>query len=327
MAAKDFLLSLKYRNSLPCSQSGPYFKTIGNYVADESLQYRISSLEKSYIWQPHFGPDVGLKIDLVDHNTILQDKSSQLPVDIADKKFLVGAIEQSNGKVDEEQPWWLRNTTYMENNLFKMKTDMMQAAKTQKLTDEEFDPFDPLNIERSFEVVDQTVDELSTRDTSRKVLWSAAVIPADFSSYNMSENCHSLVRFDVDPRSIAIDSDNNIGANKRRKIENCIISNIRAPKTTHAKAAKSFETSLVAPFFDDEEDTHVLSQSIKYGWVKDFNMEPQDVGVDDSFVISLRHSSDDGVAFVEFFPISTRIDMKKMNTEDSMPFECELTRR
>ena len=36
-----------------------------------SKEYKISTLEKSFIWQPNFGLDMGINLDLVDQESIL----------------------------------------------------------------------------------------------------------------------------------------------------------------------------------------------------------------------------------------------------------------
>lgn len=63
----DFICLPQFHNNLPNAPCGPYLKNIEllNPYSDFSL-YKTSSLEKNHIWQPHFGPDLGLRLDLVD---------------------------------------------------------------------------------------------------------------------------------------------------------------------------------------------------------------------------------------------------------------------
>ena len=67
-----FLFSLKFQNTLPNAPSGPFFKKVPLYsVMNPLKEYKVSTLEKSFIWQPNFGLDMGVNLDLVDQESIL----------------------------------------------------------------------------------------------------------------------------------------------------------------------------------------------------------------------------------------------------------------
>ena len=48
--------------------------------------YQVSTLEKSCIWQPHYGPELGLRLDLVDQESII-------PTDTNNGKNVIDANE------------------------------------------------------------------------------------------------------------------------------------------------------------------------------------------------------------------------------------------
>ena len=70
--ASEFICQPQFHNSLPNAPCGPYFKQVDllHPYADFAT-YRASSLEKNYVWQPHFPPDLGIRLNLVDQESIL----------------------------------------------------------------------------------------------------------------------------------------------------------------------------------------------------------------------------------------------------------------
>ena len=78
--------------------------------------YYQSSLEKNYVWKPHF-PEAGIQLDLWDKDSFLvpEDEERRGTLDYEDFKYIQ---EESGGRKttskDIERPWWLRNTTYLE---------------------------------------------------------------------------------------------------------------------------------------------------------------------------------------------------------------------
>jgi len=138
LPADEFIIKLKFANNLPNAPSGPFLKSIpyvnnGSYSSlydNKFPEYRTSTLEKGYTWQPHFGPDLGIQLDLVDQDSILE--TDHQTVDQSDLKYLTGSVDSGRAKLaqlDQSKPLWLRNTTYMENNLFQRGKDQSNGAK------------------------------------------------------------------------------------------------------------------------------------------------------------------------------------------------------
>ena len=81
--------------------------------------YYQSSIEKNYVWRPHF-PEAGIQVDLWDKESLIvpQDAALRGSLDMRDLKYIQEGQEGSGGRKaaskDIERPWWLRNTTYLE---------------------------------------------------------------------------------------------------------------------------------------------------------------------------------------------------------------------
>jgi hypothetical protein len=351
----DYQLNLKFQNSLPNAPSGPFLKNIKiTHSFDEFPEYCTSTLEKNYIWQPHFGPDMGVKLDLVDQEAILaQDKGSQL--DQADMKYLA-TNDKSRGKTkqidDSNKPWWLRNTTYMENNLFnitKVKAKAAEAAQTfsAKRPDLDYnrDMLSTAFINDSFDIVSKTVENLIAKNGANKLVRDMPVVPISTENPHalpFVDRPHSLVRFDEDPvistraagsaEEDYSSSSSSTSASKRRKVDTGLITNLRRTVKSAELRNEVLEVSLVSPLVSPlvtaALDAAGAGGELLYSWVKDYRMDIQHIQGGDSFVFVLPepatngagHSS--GAEAVQYFPIRTRVEMKKMNPEDSRPHDC-----
>jgi hypothetical protein len=341
----DYQLNLKFQNSLPNAPSGPFLKNIKiTHSFDEFPEYCTSTLEKNYIWQPHFGPDMGVQLDLVDQEAILaQDKGSQL--DQADMKYLANNGDKSRGKTkhidDSNKPWWLRNTTYMENNLFniaKVKAKAAEATMTMSAKrpalDYDRDMLSTAFINESFDIVSKTVESLIAKNGANRLLRDMPVVPILVEgpqAVPFMDRPHSLVRFDEDPviatRSAgsaeedSSSSSSSAPALKRRKVDTGLITNLRQTVKSSELRSEVLEVSLVSPL--------ATLLDAAGSWVKDYRMDVQHTQLDDSFLFVLQdqedreqdHSSGADAA-VRYFPIRARVDMKKMNPEDSRPHDC-----
>lgn len=365
-APTEFLINLKYQNTLPTAPSGPFFKNVNVYHGYEKFgEYYTSTLEKNYVWQPHVGLDVGVNLDLVDQDAMLagtHDKNAQ-PIDPAELKYLMGNVDKGRGKqkqIDQStKPWWLRNTTYMENNLFNAvntKTDSdalmkFNEAKRREMGDD-LDPFATKYIDSSFDLVEQTIQNLEKKATGKKskVVWSVPILPLELESIlgSMNERVFSLIRFDEDPTDV-IDNNGEGGElektsekyrAKRRRINRSIATNVRqAVKNEHQIKAGGIELSLVAPPSAEEADSAGASSdgdSVRYSWVKDYRMEVQDSKSDDCYLLLVNQKQLDEAAAQGtsvddakgvYFPIRARVDMKKLSKEESMPSDCKVSRR
>ena len=283
--SKDFLIALKYQNGLPSAPSGPFLKEVGMYHKfDEVSEFRTSTLEKNYVWQPHFGPDLGVKIDLVDQEAILANPGQQV-VDQSDLRYLTGTVEKGRGKlrkVDQKsKPWWLRDTTYIDNNIFnapaKVKEGVLKnnAARISKIKDK----MDPLSLDAaqaSFDDVQRTVNNIITQKSGqkRKVSRVLNILPLLYSlgpdedagdGHLAPCKSHALVRFDEDPASHTVTvkseaSQQDVTASavsgaeiaedekKWLRMKEGIITNLRqSVKRSDVGKGHTLEVSLVAP--------------------------------------------------------------------------------
>lgn len=347
----EFLISLKYHNNLPNAPSGPFLKNINILQSlDEFPEFRTSTLEKGYVWQPHFGLDLGVKLDLVDQDAILfQEKNNAAPIlDQSDLKYLTSTVEKNRGKTKQidqsSKPWWLRNTTYMENNLYNVGRVKAIAAESAKEIsakkkdniDYDVDMLSTSYINDSFDLTARTLARLVAENAKRKVLRDLPVVPMESAELSvpafLGKN-HSLVRFDEDPVVLATEegyssSSSTSAPAKRRRVDVGVITNLRqAVKSEHTRNA-ALEVSLVSPLVQTTSETsngNFNVKEVRYGWVKDYRMDIQQSKVNDSFlfVYSVGGVSSSGNDdSVQYFPIGSRIDMKKMNPEDSLPHEC-----
>lgn len=369
----DFLIQLKFQNNLPNAPSGPFLKNISILQSfDEFPEFRTSTLEKGYVWQPHFGLDMGIKLDLVDQEAILaQDKGSQ-QLDQSDLRYLTGTVEKGRGKAKQidqsSKPWWLRNTTYMENNLYnvarvKVKTAEAKrevSAKRQAI-DYNLDMFSTEFINDSFDQVSKTIEKLIAKNANGKLVREMPVVP--LGGDVLSRGLHSLVRFDEDP-TVAVSNGSSASEEgyssssssapnaKRRKVDQGLITNLRQMVKSEDLKNQVSEVSLVSPLVvpaaskSDQQQADQEAGQVVYSWVKDYRMDVQQIQDSFLFVFSdnsnsnsttngtngangassssstNNHSSGGMEEVVQYFPVRTRVDMKKMNPEDSLPHDC-----
>jgi len=345
---EEFLISLKFQNNLPNAPSGPFLKNINILQSlEEFPEFRTSTLEKGYVWQPHFGLDLGVKLDLVDQDAILYNE--KVPVlDQSDLKYLSGAGDKNRGKTKQidqsSKPWWLRNTTYMENNLYNVgrvkaiaaESSKEVSAKRKADVDYNVDMFSTRFINDSFDLTAKTVAGLVAKNAKSKVVREMPVVPMDYSDLDVIQffaKKHSLVRFDEDPTVASTGTGADEGyssssstaatpANKKRKVDAGLITNLRQTvKSEELKNAVNLEVSLVSPLVSTTSE--VAANESMYSWVKDYRMDVAHSQLCDSFLFVYKNSSEGGNAgSVQYFPIQARVDMKKMNPEESLPHEC-----
>eukprot|EP01034_Spumella_vulgaris_P024883 gene24883-31273_t len=180
-------------------------------------------------------------------------------------------------------------------------------------------------------------------------MWEVPIVPLELPS-NMTtanEKSYSLVRFDEDP----LNSVNDVPDQKRRRVNGSIATNFRQSKRhddQFTKAGAAIEVSLVAPTVAtlDASAEDESEENRRYEWVKDYRMEVADSKIDDCFMLlvdqgaisaamakdketttSERDSSIRSTEVARYFPVRSRVDMRKMTVEESMPHECTVTRR
>ena len=98
----EYMCIPQLQNSIPIVTSGPHVQKIQIPMDFDSIaSYRMSTLEKGYIWQPHYGFDIGLNIDLVDDQAIAPVLPTNMTtkLNIQDKKFLFHLHLYHVGKV------------------------------------------------------------------------------------------------------------------------------------------------------------------------------------------------------------------------------------
>lgn len=191
----QFLCSLQYQNTLPSVPSGPFFKQISPvYSFTQYATFQVSSLEKSYVWQPHFGPDAGIKLDLVDQESILLDSSTL--ANEADKKIFSAqqtAHKNKNHRAELVLPAWLRESPNLDTTIYRDEKKLKEepAAKKTRVSD---DPYSVEQVGQSFTAVIKTLQQLEQKSgPARKLEWSVDIVPAG----SLLEEL-SIVRFDED---------------------------------------------------------------------------------------------------------------------------------
>lgn len=325
----DFIVKLQYQNNLPNAPSGPFFKNVGLFHTLENFaEYSTSTLEKNFVWQPHFGPDLGMNLDLVDQEAMLTSDYHQ-QVDQSELKYLSGNIEKGRGKLKQldamNKPWWLRNTTYVENNLFNAinkNGDETAVKKSQELKKQKLEMIDPFSVEfidKSFELAENVPSQIAKRGEKRKVEWILPLLPQNF----RTERSFSIVRFDENPTGAKKEEGDETA---RKRLRENIITNIRQSTKTDRYANTGFEVSMVAPSAGEKD---AAESGSTYSWVKDYRMEIQGAINEQCFVFIFQQGSPDGAnaASISYFPLRSCIDMKKIGTEESQPHESLVRRR
>jgi hypothetical protein len=131
MSDSDFIFQLKYSNTLPEVPSGPYFKDMPPIrKLEEYGKYSVSSLERSYIWQPHFGPEAGVRLDLQDQDSVLV--TSKEEPDHLDLRYLPASVT-GKGHESENRPLWLRNTVYSGIAMSETKKKLAEQKASEQL--------------------------------------------------------------------------------------------------------------------------------------------------------------------------------------------------
>ena len=262
----DFICLPQFHNTLPNAPSGPYLKNIELlHRYQDFSQYKTSSLEKNYVWQPHFGPDLGLRLDLVDQEAILNPINirNEDSIDASEMRLLKGdAPERGRGKLRSleggEKPWWLRNTTYLENNLYSSVVQTKTEFKRQRVGTAFISGIE--SFIASFDRIDGNLQRFTKESREKfnlEVEWSIPVLPGDdFSNY------FALARFDEDPdttmnrpkiekeKEKEIETDTEEVESVENQAEFGILANIRqsSPDEENTKTnLTSFFASLVLP--------------------------------------------------------------------------------
>lgn len=270
----------------------------------------MSTLEKGYIWNPHVDVDINMKIDFVDQESITSRPSKPI-LHAMDHIYLHPVTAHKD--TETVAPWWLRNTTYLENNLFAdPKSRVSEIASTSVHENENVTSTSGKNdedVSKSFELVDETITKLVSMKGDIKLISSFEIIPNE--SLMKEDHQISYLRFD----EILI-------PNKRMK--SSIVTNIRSLETAKLAKLSAFESSLVAPsdqYIESKDESEMI-------WIRDYILESQTNHKKDSYLLSLVPDDEDEVrGKVLYCPIQSRLEMKKMAVEDSKPVNILLTRK
>jgi hypothetical protein len=318
-----FVCFRQFSNSLPNAPSGPFFRP-KKIDAQESFEkyakYEVSSLEKSFIWQPHFGADVGINLDLVDQDAMLMYVPNQV-MDPGDMKFLQVADstrkKSRGGDLITEKPWWLRNTTYLENNLFKVNTRELptQGSKTIRPVS---DPLSIPVIDASFTEVEKTLKAQIEQNKDKQLEWCVDFVPTSLDSKIL----FSLIRFDEDPRKLV--SDVNKKDEGKRKVRKSLLTNARMSKEGDGRK-EGVLVSLVASTDPQIQPSENSGEAAHFDWISDFKMDSRPAEADDYLIVLTESNGVKEVA--EYYQLQNRVELRQLARLECDPHDAFVSRR
>ena len=303
----EFLCNISFKNTLPPAPSGPFFKQVDLARRHENFaEYHVSSLEKGYVWQPHFDRRVNIDLDLVDQDAILQPQDSQADRDAADKEvtmYLSGVTGERAGRSNAKKEhqanhWWLRDTLYFDNKLDRNshRTSKRDSDKTVEV-DQIIDPCDTGVISATFASAIEGDSKLEAN-----VEWSVPFLP---SVSVEQDKLYSLARFEEDPRT---------DGSKKRKMDTSIVSNIRIAKKGNGQ---SYAVSMLAK--EDGDDDDEVTDGV-YKWIRDYRMDLK-TNVADQYAVCVDGEKAD------FSLVGSLFNMGKLDVEEAMPYEATVVIR
>jgi hypothetical protein len=330
----QFICVPKFQNSLPRVPCGPYFKTIQlTHTFDNFASYTMSSLENSFIWQPHTKIDVGLNIDLVDQDMILASNRSSGVVDKDDVLFL-NAISDRKRKVDvlNKRVPWLKRTTYTSNDLnnnINKFTEVVQTKSQDKLQITSL--LDKSSVELSFDASRKLTKSSIQTKSKRAVDWVLPLVP----DINMWTQALFQVQYTDDTfklGGVSTSDENNSSSNdgnaaKRHKACTSSIITMRrleVKKDEEIKNKSSFAASLhsnLSTNLNSDLSTSTDNTAAqRYPLVRDFRVDLEGGKGDDLYALSVHipyhtshHDKGDDVetnGYCSFVPLKSRIKVK-----------------
>jgi hypothetical protein len=290
---------------------------------EEFARYNFSSLEKSYIWQPHFGPDLNTRLSLVDQEAILAEPSNESRKEIKKETTEYTSGTSSSGvdlrkKETRQKHWWLRETVYSENNILKNRSAGNDEGAHYTSVDDVFDPFTVEAIEKSFEDVKTTVGSLD------QVEWSVPIKP----DLLFGNNHYAYISFDENPeaadgatskqnlfqnQSQSDESSSTLGKRQRQSI----VTNIRQSKSKKG-SNNTYAVSIVTPP-DENVDS---SDTIAYRWTKDYRMIMKNKDWLDHVILVIDPSES-----AKYFSIGVNMEMDKLNIDEVDPHNAAVVRK
>jgi hypothetical protein len=339
----NFICIPQFQNNLPRVPTGPFFRTVElpHSFEDFAVYTAGSSLERSYVWQPHTSQDAGLRMDFVDQERVLNQHQKSVTLHPSDKAFI--SERKHNERLNDEKLSWLRETIYSNNDLynntnkFRGNEDMERghAALTKKQIGDHTNPFSNSFIGLSFDAATTktraSLEKNKKKDgnTSRgSVEWVLPVLP---SSDDMWGQILSMVQFETGTLDLLEEGGGDAAAQqdrKRRRVRSTIVTNIRVPdddSKKHGEVSQSYEVSLTG-----KEDTSSSSSSSpaagetqEYAWKRDLKMDIRNKSLADTFILV----PDVAAGVCEICPVRSKIDMRKPIKGGGAPHGVSVRRR
>lgn len=357
---KEFLSIPIFYNNLPSVSSGPFFKNMElPHSFEDYSTYSLSSLERSYVWKPHFGSDVGIKFDLVDQESVLISDHAVNVTNVIEAKTLGppnDRVRRGDAIINKNLPW-LKRTTYLTNDLFtsksKFKTaDELDAARNALKTNDGKSHYSKEYIDSSFEAVERLTVQSLQKKRSRTmasgdaptVEWSIPILP----DTDLLGQVLSMIQYDVNPATIMSELSASDAAIKteeailegddqqvmKKRILSSVLANIRSTGGEPETGNSSFSVSLISPTDEDLAQAISLTETkcdavspspLLYEWIRDYRMEIfsqfKETG---TFFI---RADSTGSTAATYSQLLSKLELKKLNTEESDPHQANVYRR
>ena len=342
----------RFENNLPEAPSGPFFQRV-NMIHDFEKDYgayRVSSLEKTYVYQPHMGADVGMQLSLVDPEKVLIDSNNVTnlhPDDVAILAATGDRKSKANGL--DHHPSWLLHHVPVTRNIMNQVSDVKAAVQRRREGDLEalkakVEEKDKVSyIEKSFASTAATVKNMQESSKNLSIEYVSDILP-DFDMWESDRL--TLIRYEENPLD-GMDS-------SKFQVEKAITTNFQAEKFEG-----EWSCSLVAPLSsssssssnsedDDEEDPFGDDDSLEkatsndkgkgveggmqlYEWMRNFRVRLDGNIYDDAFAFKIPSSGSDSgsktAAPTLFCPMRSRLVKRRIKSETIVEHSCKVARR
>lgn len=334
----NFICIPQFQNNPPRVPTGPFFRTVElpHSFEDFGVYTAGSSLERNYVWQPHTGQDVGLRMNFVDQEHMLNKFQKHAILHPSDKAFM--SERKNNDRLIDEKLSWLRETIYSNNDLynntnkFKGNEGMERGhdALTKKQIGEHANPFSNSFIGLSFDAVTMKTPAILEKNkekdgnlTRGSVEWVMPLLP---SGDDMWGQILSMVRFETGTLEQLEGGGGDPAQQqqrKRRRMQNTIITNIRVPNDESKKQGELSQTYEVSLTSRDEASSGAAGSPEEYKWLRELKMDIRNKSLADSFIVV----PDTTAGVCEFAPVRSTIDMNKPVAGGGDPHGVSVRRR
>jgi hypothetical protein len=289
-----------------------------------------------------------LKLDLVDQDAILIPENSDDLLDPSELRYLTSASDtrKSKSRLAEvtEKPWWLRNTTYLENDLYKTRQRPDAEQQAKRIRREEPTEGEEL-VGDSFEKLGPTLEKLRARVLKEKkatIEWEIPLLPAE----DDLEGQFAIIHYDEHPDLAAAAA---AGADAEEAVvgdraSESVILNIRAQLNDQHKDAGglNFGASLVGRnkaskdgADGDDAATAAVEGGELYSWIRDYKMNVAGIDGQDVFIFTIKPGSQGSASAsasasassngsVRYVPVRSKMEMRKLAV--GAPHEAVITR-